>query len=141
VGLNQKDYIMKIRTIVAASALAATGVIGAVSQSASAGCGVSITADNVENQTVTVNWSASQVRAKVAGVAGPWKSIGTYSTNIAANSDVVRAFTLDLPCGNQRQYRLWVDNGEDTYWEYHNEVGPSGFWTQDITPYFDISPA
>ena len=35
---------MKLRTIVLASTLAATGAIGAISQSASAGCGVSITA-------------------------------------------------------------------------------------------------
>ena len=132
---------MKIRTIVAASTLAAAGVIGGVSQSASAGCGISITADNVENQTVTVNWSRSQVRTRILGVEGPWAAIGNYSTNIAANSDVVRAFTLDFGCNVDRQYRLWVDNGEDTYWEYHNEVGPGGVWTRDITPYFDISPA
>ena len=138
---------MKIKTIVAASAFAAAGVIGAVSQSASASCGVTVTADNVEDQTITVDWDASQVRTSevfgwpIGRLAGPWKSISNYSTNIAANSSVNRAFTLDLPCNLDRQYRLWVDNGEDTYWEYFNEVGPSGSWTRDITPYFDISPA
>ena len=131
---------MKIRTIVAASALAATGVIGAVSQSASAGCGVSITSDNDQQETVTVDWDRSEVRTRTLGVAGPWKDISTYSTTIAADAQIVRAFTLDLSCNVDRQYRLWVDDGEQTYFEYLNEVGPSGSWTRDITPFIDLYP-
>ena len=47
---------------------------------------MSITADNDHSQDVTVNWSLSKVRAKVAGVAGPWAKIGTYSTNLDADT-------------------------------------------------------
>ena len=135
---------MKIRTLVAASAIAATGAIGVVSHSASASCGVSITVDNDHNKDVTVNWSLSKVRAKVAGVAGTWASIGNYSTNLDADSasgtgdEVTRAFTLSLPCGNQRQYKLHVSDGTNSWYEYQNEVGPSGSWTTDITPFIDL---
>ena len=129
---------MKIRTIVAASALAATGVIGGISQSASAGCGVTITADNDENRSLTVDWEDSYVRTRTWGVAGPWKRIGSFDTVISANAQVSRAFTLDLSCNIDRQYKLEVEDGSGSFWEYHNEVGPGGTWTRDITPFFDL---
>jgi spore coat protein U-like protein len=134
---------MKIKTLVAASALAATGVIGTMSHQASASCGVSITVDNDHGSDVTVNWALSKVRAKVAGVAGTWATIGNYSTSLDADTsgsgdEATRAFTLGLPCGNQRQYKLYVSDGTNSWYEYQNEVGPSGTWTTDITPFIDL---
>ena len=75
---------MKIRTIVAASALAATGVIGAVGQSASAGCGVTITADNDESTSLTVDWERQQVRTRTSALPGPWKRHRRASTRYIA---------------------------------------------------------
>ena len=129
---------MKIKTLIAASVLAGAGVVGGVSQSASAGCGVTITADNDENNTVTVDWDRSQVRTWQYGFAGPWKDISNYRTNIPANAQVDRAFTLDLKCSLARQYRLYVTGGGNSAYEYHNEVGPTGSWTTDTTPFIDI---
>ena len=129
---------MKITTIVAASALVGTAAVGVVSSPASAACGVSITADNDENREVTVDWEDSYVRTRQFGVAGPWSRIGSYETDIAANAQVTRAFTLDLPCSLDRQYKLEVEDGTNSWIEYHNEVGPSGSWTTDVTPFIDL---
>ncbi len=63
---------MKIRTLVAASALAATGVIGAAGQPASGACGVSITVDNDKTTAVTVNWAQSEVKIGAFGIPATW---------------------------------------------------------------------
>ena len=135
---------MKIRTIVAASALAATGAIGAVSQSASAGCGATVEAHNVTASTATVNWNASQVRIRtnvpfVGWVAGPWASLDTGSSNVAAGATATNATTLTFSCSTQRQYRLFVSQNGSTRWEYHNGVGPSGSWTTSAFPHIDLN--
>ena len=129
---------MKIKTIVAAAAVAGTAAVGFVSSPASASCGVSITADNDENRELTVDWEDSYVRTRQFGVAGPWKRIGSYETDIAANASATRAFTLDLPCSLDRQYKLEVEDGSSSWWEYENEVGPGGVWTNDISPSIDL---
>ena len=105
---------MKIKTIVAASAFAATGVIGAVSESASAGCGATVEAHNVTSSTATVDWDDSQVRIR---------------TNVP---------TLTFSCSTQRQYRLFVRQNGSTRWEYHNGVGPSGSWTTTAFPHIHL---
>ena len=134
---------MKIRTIVAASTLAAAGVIGGVSQSASA-CGITMTVDNDESYPITIDWNLSKVRAAPWGVAGPWASLGSFSTTLDANTsgggdDVDTAFNLGpIGCGTNRQYRLFVTGGGNSGYEYSNEVGPSGPWTTDVTPFIDV---
>lgn len=132
----------KTRTIVAASALAVAGAAGLIASPAAAGCGVTITADNDENYQVTVNWAQSEVRTStvVLGqrIPGSWRTLSNYSTNIAAEAEVDRAFTLDLPCNIDRQYRLRVSGGGNTWWEYQNEVGPTGSWTRSVNPFIDL---
>jgi hypothetical protein len=129
---------MKIKTIIGVAAIAGTGAVGFVGSPASAACGVSITADNDENREVTVDWEDSYVRTRQFGIAGPWKRIGTYETDVAANATVTRAFTLDLPCSLDRQYKLEVEDGANSWWEYENETGPGGDWTDDISPWIDL---
>ena len=135
---------MKIKTIVAASALAATGVIGAVSESASAGCGATVEAHNVTSSTATVDWDDSQVRIRtnvpfVGWVAGPWASLDTGSSNVAAGATASNATTLTFSCSTQRQYRLFVRQNGSTRWEYHNGVGPSGSWTTTAFPHIHLN--
>jgi hypothetical protein len=134
---------MKIRTLVAASAIAATGLVGVASHQASASCGVSITVDNDESYPVTVNWAQSKVRAAPAGVAGTWATLGSTSSNLDADTsgggdDLTKAFSLTFGCGVARQYKLKVTGGGNSWWEYHNEVGPTGSWTTDVTPFIDL---
>ncbi len=135
---------MKIRTLVAATAIAATGAIGAVaqSQSASAGCGLSITVDNDEPTTVTVNWTLSKVRAKVLGVPGTWASLGSSSTNVGEqdaegdSDEYTKAVTAGFGCGNERQYKIHVSDGTNTWWEYFPS---SSTWTNDESPFIDLN--
>jgi len=132
---------MKIKTLVVASALAATGVIGAVSQSASAGCGVSITVDNDLDRDVTVNWALSKVRISTWGA--PWSTLGNYSTVVDPQSDdtnsdqETRAFNLNLGCNLNRRYKLYVSDSEGgSFYEY----GPSSTgWTKDVTPFIRLN--
>lgn len=133
---------MKIRTLVAASTLAAAGVIGGVSQSASA-CGVTLRVDNDKPYDVTVHWSYSKVRARPAGVAGSWVKMGTTSVTLDADTsgggdDIDKGLNLTFSCGTARQYYVyWTGNGNSGY-EYHNETGSAGSWTTSTTPFIDI---
>ena len=137
---------MKIRTIVAASALAATGVIGGVSQSASAGCGVTLNVDNDKNTDVTVHWDVQQGpgdacrRRRDAG-----RRSGTTSVNLDADTsgggdDVLKALNLTFSCGTAPAVlrSTWTDGQGNSGYEYHNETGPAGSWTTYITPFIDI---
>jgi hypothetical protein len=131
---------MKIRTIVAASALAATGVIGAVSQSASAACGVTLEAHNTGNTSATVDWADSDVRIRtwapiVGWVNGTWGQVGTGSTTVPAGATRSRAETLAFPCSYQRQYRFEVTEGGSTRWVYFPS---SSTWTTNINPHFHV---
>ncbi len=134
---------MKIRTLVAASTLAAAGVIGGVSQSASA-CGVTLNVDNDKNTDVTVHWAYSKVRAKPAGVAGTWAKMGTTSVSLDADTsgggdDVLKGLNLTFSCGTQRQYYVyWTDGNGNSGYEYHNETGSTGSWTTSVNPFIDI---
>ena len=86
-GSNSEGDHMKFKTLIAASALAATGVAGAASQPASAVCGVVLSTHNVGASSVTVDWADSDVRIQAAGgVVGPWAPLGNFSTAIAAGA-------------------------------------------------------
>ncbi len=131
---------MKLRTIVAASALAATGVIGTVSQSASAGCGVSITVDNDESTVVTVNWAQSQVKIGAFGIPATWATLGSTSSNVGADSsstsdEVTKAFNLGWGCNLDRRYKISVSDGTSSWYEYFPS---STGWTRDITPFVQL---
>jgi hypothetical protein len=131
---------MKIRTIVAASALAATGAIGAVGQSASAACGVSITVDNDESTAVTVNWAQSQVKIGAFGIPATWATLGSTSSNVGANSsstsdEVTRAFDLGFGCNLDRRYKISVSTGASSWYEYYPS---STGWTRDVTPFVQL---
>jgi hypothetical protein len=132
---------MKIRTIVAASALAATGAIGAVSQTASAGCGVSITADNDESTAVTVNWAQSEVKIGAFGIPAWWATLGSTTSNLGADTssssdEVTKAFDLDDGCNLDRRYKLSVSDGTSTWYEYFPS---SSGWTRDVTPFVQFN--
>lgn len=132
---------MKIRTIVAASALAATGAIGAVSQTASAGCGVSITADNDESTAVTVNWAQSEVKIGAFGIPAWWATLGSTTSNLGADTssssdEVTKAFDLDYGCNLDRRYKLSVSDGTSTWYEYFPS---SSGWTRDVTPFVQFN--
>jgi hypothetical protein len=134
---------MRIRTLVAASTLAAAGVIGGVSQSASA-CGVTLTVDNDRNSDVTVHWAHSKVRAAPLGVPATWAAMGSTSVNLDADSsgsgdDITKGLNLTFSCGTARQYYVyWTDGQGNSGYEYQNEVGSAGPWTTDVTPFIDI---
>ncbi len=128
---------MKLKTLIAASALAATGVAGAASQSASAVCGVVLSTHNVGASSVTVDWADSDVRIQAAGgVVGPWAPLGNFSTAIAAGATVTTAFQVPGACVVNRQYRLEVNQGVVASYVLFPGVG---LWTQDRTPHIHVA--
>ena len=129
---------MKIKTIIAASTLAATGVVGAASQSASAICGVELELHNLSANDVELDFADSDVRMQPAGAPapGPWSQLGNYSTTVAGGDTINTAFMVPGPCVIDRQYRLEVSDGLVTYFVLYPGVG---LWTQDRTPH--IHPA
>lgn len=127
---------MKLKTIFVASALAATGVVGASTHPASAGCGVSITVDNDESTSVTVNWAQSQVRVSALGIPATWATLGSSSSNVGADSssssdELTRAFSLGWGCGLNRQYKISVSNGSSSWFEYFG-------WTTNVNPFIQL---
>ena len=122
-------------------------MIGAAGQSASAGCGVSITVDNDESTAVTVNWAQSEVRIGAFGVPATWATLGSSSSNVGADSsstsdEVTRAFALDFGCNFDRRYKISVSDGTSSWYEYFPS---STGWTRDVTPFVswtaDSSPS
>ncbi len=133
---------MKIRTIVAASTLAAAGFVGATTQSASA-CGVTLTVDNDKSYDVTVHWASSKVRAAPLGVPGSWAAMGSTSVTLDADTsggadDIDKGLNLTFSCGTARQYYVYWTGGGNSGYEYHNETGSNGSWTTSTTPFIDI---
>ena len=123
------------------SALAATGVVGAGSQSASAICGVQLEIHNIGANDVTVDWMDSSVRQEVMVggqlIPGPWTSLGNFSTTVAAGGTVNPGFFVPGNCaGVDRQYRLEENqNGVASYVYF-----PGGsIWTQDRTPHIHVA--
>jgi hypothetical protein len=113
---------MKLKTIVAASTLAAAGGIGVMSQSASAICGVELELHNLSANDVTVDFADSDVRrfTTIFGVQvpGPWIALGNYSTVVGAGDTINAGFFPAGPCGVDRGYRLEVTDGASTYFVY-----------------------
>jgi hypothetical protein len=134
---------VKIKTLLVATGLAAAGVIGGVSQSASA-CGVTLNVDNDKPYDVTVHWASSKVRAAPLGVPGTWSAMGSTDITLDADSggggdDILKALNLTFSCGTARQYYVyWTASNGDSGYEYHNEVGSAGSWTTSTTPFIDI---
>ena len=128
---------MKIKTLIAASALAATGVAGAASQSASAVCGVVLESHNLSANSVTVDWADSSVRTQSAGgVIGPWAPIGNFSTAIAGGGTINTAFLVPGPCAVDRQYRLEVTQNGVASFVFFPGVG---VFTPDRTPHIHVA--
>jgi hypothetical protein len=133
---------MKIKTLVAASALAATGVIGGVSQSASAACGVTLEAHNQGNTAATVDWADSDVRIRTwigwpfnYWQEGFWAQVSTGSTTVQGGDTRSIAETFTFNCGVQRQYRFEVTENGSTRWVYYpSQTG----WNTDTTPHFHL---
>ena len=140
---------MKIKTLVAASALAAVGVIGATTQSASAACGITFEAHNDDNNSATVNWADSDVRIRTwigwpfnYWQEGPWAAVSTGSTTVPANDTRSIAETLTFNCNVDRQYRFEVSENGSTRWVYLPSVNSGGSsptgWTQNRTVHFHL---
>jgi hypothetical protein len=128
---------MKIKTIIAASALAATGVVGAASQSASAICGVELETHSLSASSVTVDWANSSVRHQAAGGAiSAWAPIGNFSTAISAGGIINTAFLVPGPCANTRQYRLEVTQNGVASFVFFPGVG---VFTPDRTPHIHVA--
>ncbi len=129
---------MKIKTIIAASTLAAAGVVGVASQSASAICGIQPALHNLSANDVTVDFVDSDVRQQpVGGALGPWTQLGNFSTTVPAGGTVNPGLFVPGNCNNvDRQYRLEVTDGAVSYFVLYPGVG---VFTQDRTPH--IHPA
>jgi hypothetical protein len=130
---------MKIKTIIAASTLAAAGGIGAMSQSASAICGVQLELHNLSANDVDVDFADSDVRQQpVGGALGPWTQLGNFSTTIAGGDTVNAGFFVPGNCNNVgRQYRLEVSqNGVPSYVLF---PGPGLPLTTDRTPHIHVA--
>jgi hypothetical protein len=130
---------MKLKTIIAGSTLAATGVVGAASQSASAICGIQPELHNLSANDVTVDFANSSVRQQLPGAPapGPWTTLGNFSTTVPAGATVNPGLFVPGNFNNvNRQYRLEVTDGLVSYFVLYPGVGS---FTQDRTPH--IHPA
>ena len=130
---------MRLKTIIAASTLAATGVVGAASQSASAICGVELELHNLSVNDVTVDFADSDVRQQPPGAPapGPWTQLGNFSTTIAGGDIINAGFFVPGGCNNvDRQYRLEVNqNGVASFVLFPGV----GIFTQDRTPHIHVA--
>jgi len=114
------------------AALTAVALIGVGGSPVSAGCGITLELYNSTSATVTVDWDDSDSRLADMW----WKRIGSGSTSIGAGDTVYRNFTVDFGCDWWRQYRIDVNQGGSSWFEY--EPSPSGV-TSDITPRITIN--
>jgi hypothetical protein len=140
---------MKIKTLIAASVLAGAGVVGGVSQSASAACGVTMEAHNDDSNSATVNWADSDVRIRTwigwpfnYWQEGPWAAISTGSTTVPGYDTRSINETFTFNCNVQRQYRFEVSENGSTRWVYFPSVNSGGSsptgWTTNIAPHFHL---
>jgi hypothetical protein len=130
---------MRLKTLIAASTLAAAGVVGGVSQSASAICGVQLELHNVSANDVTVDFANSDVRQQPPGAPapGPWTTLGNFVTTVPAGGIVNPGFFVPGACNNvDRQYRLEVTDGAVSYFVIAPGVG---LFTQDRTPHIHVA--
>jgi hypothetical protein len=131
---------MKLKTILAASTLAAAGTVGAMSGSASAICGVQLELHNLSANDVTVDFADSDVRQQPPGAPapGPWTTLGNFTTTIAGGDTINAGFFVPGNCNNVgRQYRLEVSqNGVPSYVLF---PGPGLPLTTDRTPHIHVA--
>jgi hypothetical protein len=108
------------RAIFAAAAVLATAVpaLSADPAGASAGCGVTVHVDNEKASAITVQWTKSDSRVRVFGIAGPWKKLGSGTTTIQAGQNGSKAFTLDFSCSTVHQYRVHYTQGSNSGYAY-----------------------
>lgn len=126
----------RIRTLIAVSALSASGFAGVSASTASAACGATITLHNLTASSVTIDWADSDARTStvVLGkrIAGTWASLGAGTTVVPAGATVNKAIVLNLSCNIDRQYRLEVNQGASSWFRYFPS---SSTWTRDTTPH------
>jgi hypothetical protein len=102
---------MKKALLAAAAVLTLSGagaVAAAPPASAGPGCGLTVEVHNTGTDSATVNWSASDSRARPFGVVGWWNQIGSGSTTVSGGDERSVAWTLDFSCNTSHQIRLHV---------------------------------
>jgi hypothetical protein len=122
---------MKIKALLAATAIAGTGLVGLTAQPAHASCGATLELHNPGTSDVTVDWNQSQVTTN----AVVWKGLGTTTTGVDAGDTVDVAVNLSLGCGLHRRYKLRVEDGGASRWVYFPS---NSTWTDDETPHIDV---
>lgn len=127
---------MKIKALIAVTALAVTGVAGATASPAAAACGSTFTLHNTSAASVTIDWADSDARTSTVvfgqRIAGPWASLGAGTSVVAAGATVNKAIVLNLSCNIDRQYRLEVNQGGSSWFTYFPSQTT---WTRDTTPH------
>ena len=115
---------MKLRAIIAGTALATTGFVGVSAGTASAGCGITLELHNRGSSTVSVDLSNSEV--KVDGmVFSTWKRIGTGDLDVGAGAVERANFNADFGCNWARKYRIDVNRGASSWYANTTSVLPT----------------
>jgi hypothetical protein len=110
----------------------ATGAAAIQPAGASAGCGVTVKVQNERSSAVTVQWSQSDSRARLFGIAGPWKKLGSSTTTVQAGDTGSKAFTLDFSCSTVHQYRVHYTHGSSSAYAYF--PANTSNWTTSTSP-------
>jgi len=108
----------------------------ALPASASPGCGTTVEVHNHRSSDITVKWGSSDSRAKVWGVAGPWKDLGAGTSTVHSGAIGSKAFTLDLSCSTPHQYRVYLTQGSNSF--YANFPSNTSNWTTSNRPHLDV---
>jgi hypothetical protein len=131
---------MKIKAMLGGMALAVPVVIGASASPAAAACGRTIEVHNRLAAGVTIDWDDSDARTSTVvafgvRVAGPWARLDTGDTFVAASDTESRAVVLNLVCNMDRQYRIEVNQGGSSWFEYFPSQTT---WNRDTTPHIHV---
>jgi hypothetical protein len=115
---------MKLRAIVAGTALATTGLVGVAAGTASAGCGITLELHNRGSSTVSVDLANSDV--KIDGmVFSAWKRIGTGTVSVGPGATERANFNADFGCDWARMYRIDVNRGASSWYANTTSVYPT----------------
>jgi hypothetical protein len=116
----------------------ATAFGGATAHAAGAslGCGVTVHVHNKTSSSITVQWDQSDSRAKITGIAGPWKRLGSGSLTIPAGGAGSKAFTLVFPCETDHQYRVHYTHGASSAFAY--SPANRSNWTTNTNPNVNV---
>ena len=130
---------MKIKAMLAGMALAVPVVIGATASPAAAACGRTIEVHNLLSSGVTIDWDDSDARTSTVAfgvrIAGPWAQLDNGDTFVAASDTESRAVVLNLSCNIDRQYRLEVNQGGSSWFEYYPSQTT---WNRAVTPHIHV---